>query len=192
MANYYIADLHFAHENIIQYDKRPFADADEMTRVLTENWNRAVTDSDIVYILGDFCMAKEAEWPAYLQPLAGKKVLIRGNHDLKQPGPAVKKLFLDVKEYLELTGSGKHLILSHYPIPFHKADGNPDCWMLYGHVHNTREYDFMVKLRREIKEQCTERGHCAGNWINIGCMMPWMDYTPRTLDEIIEREKAFL
>ena len=61
--------------------------------------------------------------------------------------------------------------------------------MLYGHVHTTREYDYMVKLRREIKASCTEEGRCIGNWINVGCMMPWMDYTPRTLDEIIEREK---
>ena len=64
--------------------------------------------------------------------------------------------------------------------------------MLYGHVHNTREYDFMVKLRREIKANHTEDAHCVGNWINVGCMMPWMDYTPRTLDEIIEREKPYI
>lgn len=25
--------------------------------------------------------------------------------------------------------------------------------------------------------------------MNVGCMMPWMDYTPRTLDEIIEAWK---
>ena len=61
--------------------------------------------------------------------------------------------------------------------------------MLYGHVHTTREYNFMVKLRREIKARHTEDGHCVGNWLNVGCMMPWMDYTPRTLVEIIEREK---
>ena len=23
---------------------------------------------------------------------------------------------------------------------------------------------------------------------NVGCMMPWMDYTPRTLDWIVEQE----
>ena len=28
------------------------------------------------------------------------------------------------------------------------------------------------------------------NMYNVGCMMPWMDYTPRTLDEIIERYTA--
>ena len=31
---------------------------------------------------------------------------------------------------------------------------------------------------------------CRGQFINVGCMMPWMDYQPRTLAEIIEREEA--
>ncbi len=30
-----------------------------------------------------------------------------------------------------------------------------------------------------------------GNFINVGCMMPYMDYTPRTLDEIIEGDAEF-
>lgn len=50
----------------------------------------------------------------------------------------------------------------------------------------------MQKLRREMKMAHTEQGRCVGNWIDVGCMMPWMDYTPRTLDEIIEREKMML
>lgn len=50
----------------------------------------------------------------------------------------------------------------------------------------------MQKLRREMKMAHTEKGRCVGNWIDVGCMMPWMDYTPRTLDEIIEREKMML
>ena len=43
-------------------------------------------------------------------------------------------------------------------------------------------------IYKEIKEFCNESGHAKGNFINVGCMMPWMDYTPRTLDEIIEKE----
>lgn len=118
---------------------------------------------DTVYILGDFCWAKESEWPSYLGPLAGQKVLIRGNHDPRQFSQTTKKFLSDVKDYKEITDNGRHVILSHYPIPFHKADYNPDCWMLYGHVHTTREYDFMVKLRRETKASHTEDGYCVGN-----------------------------
>ena len=192
MKNFYIADLHIGHANIIKFDQRPFADINEMHRAIVENWNRVVRGDDTVYILGDFCWAKESDWPFYLAPLAGQKVLIRGNHDPKQFSQATKKYFSDIKDYKEITDSGRHVILSHYPIPFHKADYDPNCWMLYGHVHTTREHEFMVKLRREIKASCTEQGHCVANWVNVGCMMPWMDYTPRTLEEIIEREQAYI
>ena len=185
MANYYIADLHIGHANVIRFDNLPFHDLNEMHQTIVDNWNRTVKTTDMVYILGDFCWAKESEWPFYLAPLAGQKVLICGNHDPKQFGQQTKKLFQDIKDYKEITDCGKHLILSHYPIPFHKADYNPDCWMLYGHVHATREYDMMVKLRMEVKANHTEQHHNIGNWINVGCMMPWMNYTPRTLEELI-------
>lgn len=191
MANFYIADMHFCHESVIKLDSRPFADIGEMNRVLAENWNSRVKGGDIVYILGDFCWAKESEWPEYLRQLSGQKVLVRGNHDPKEFSQKTRKLFSDVKDYKEITDGGRHVIMSHYPIPFHKADYNPNCWMLYGHVHSTRENDLMVQLRRDIKASRTEDGHCVGNWINVGCMMPWMDYAPRTLDEIIEGDKAF-
>ena len=189
MSIFYIADLHIGHANVIKFDNRPFANLNEMHNTIVENWIRVVRGDDTVYILGDFCWAKESEWPFYLGPLAGQKVLIRGNHDPKQFSQTTKKFLADIKDYKEITDSGRHVIMSHYPIPFHKADYDPNCWMLYGHVHVTREYDYMVKLRREIKASCTEEGCCVGNWINVGCMMPWMDYTPRTLDEIIECEK---
>ena len=191
MANFYIADLHIGHANIIRFDNRPFHDINEMHQVIVDNWNRAVKTTDTVYILGDFCWAKESEWPFYLAPLAGQKVLIRGNPDPKQFGQETKKLFQDIKDYKEITDSERHLILSHYPIPFHKADYNPDCWMLYGHVHATREYDMMVKLRKEVKASHTEQHHNVGNWINVGCMMPWMNYTPRTLEELIAGDAVY-
>ncbi|MBQ3664432.1 MAG: metallophosphoesterase family protein [Clostridia bacterium] len=191
MAIFYISDLHLGHANVIRFDNRPFADLDEMHREIIGRWNAAVTDEDTVYILGDFCWGKEADWLLYLPQLSGQKVLIRGNHDPKQFGAEVRKYFQDIREYKEITDSRKHVILCHYPIPFHRADYSAACWMLYGHVHITRERQYMDRFRSQIKANCRERGDCVGNWINVGCMMPWMDYTPQTLDRIIEREKAW-
>lgn len=79
--NYFISDLHIGHANAIKYDNRPFADITEMNNKIIENWNSRVKTDDTVYILGDFIWAKEHLWPFYVEPLAGKKVLIRGNHD---------------------------------------------------------------------------------------------------------------
>ena len=63
--------------------------------------------------------------------------------------------------------------------------------MLYGHVHQTIEYEYIAKLRREVKANSTGYGTPSGNFINVGCMMPYMNYTPRTLDEIIAGDEAF-
>ncbi len=52
---YYTSDLDFGHRNVLKFDSRPFADIDEMDRVLIENWNNRVRSDDTVYILGDFC-----------------------------------------------------------------------------------------------------------------------------------------
>ena len=32
--NLYISDLHFGHSNVIRFDHRPFADRDEMDRLM--------------------------------------------------------------------------------------------------------------------------------------------------------------
>ena len=100
-------------------------------------------------------------------------------------------LLSDIADYKEITDTGRHVILCHYPMPFHRADYDEKFFMLYGHVHNTREYAFLEKLRKELQETRTERSHARAQFINVGCMMPWMDYTPRTLDEILDgKEKA--
>ena len=94
MSNFYIADTHFGHLNIIKFDKRPFDSVQEMNDYLISRWNKKVKNGDTTYILGDFCWNKEAEWVEILNKLNGNKVLIRGNHDLKQMSRTLKDKFL--------------------------------------------------------------------------------------------------
>ena len=58
--------------------------------------------------------------------------------------------------------------------------------MLCGHVHITSENDWLEKWRSELREHRNKRAANQGNIINVGAMMPYVDYTPRTLDELIE------
>ena len=145
----------------------------------------------ISYILGDFIWAKESEWPSIVGSLCGNKVLIRGNHDPKQFSAATKRMSQEITDLKEIKDSGKHVVMCHYPIPFFRASFASTAFMLYGHVHQTIEYEYIAKLRREVKANSTGYGTPNGNFINVGCMMPYMDYTPRTLDEIIEGDARY-
>ena len=60
-----------------------------------------------------------------------------------------------------------------------------------GHVHQMKEYEYLKELRKVIKANASGYGTPNGNYINVGAMMPYMNYTPRTLDEIITGDEAY-
>ena len=184
--NFYISDLHFGHANVIKFDKRPFATIEEMDTALIRNWNEAVRKNDNIYILGDFCWGKSEQWVELLSQLRGNKYLIAGNHDIKNPSSTVRRYFQDWKDYKEIDDKGRRVILCHYPIPFYKSDYSESTFMLHGHVHITFENEYLENLRYQIENDPYERS--AKNlcqFYNVGCMMPWMNYMLRTLDEIV-------
>ena len=78
---YLISDTHFCHKNIIDYCSRPFKSVEQMDKTMIDNWNKLVTDDDIIIHLGDFALATENQIRELLSQLNGYKILIRGNHD---------------------------------------------------------------------------------------------------------------
>ena len=76
-----IADTHFYHENIKKFQGRP----DDFNEQIIKNWSKLVQYDDVVIHLGDviFGLNKEEVLPSLMATLPGKKVLCRGNHDLK-------------------------------------------------------------------------------------------------------------
>lgn len=123
----------------------------------------------------------------YLEAFSGNKVLIRRNHDPKEFSKTTRSFFQDVKDYKEIRDGDKGVILSHYPIPFHKQGYDENTWMLYGHVHVTKEYDYLQKLQANVRAAWKQHGDPHDNFVNVSCMMPWMDYTPRTLENIVSK-----
>lgn len=168
---------------MIRFDNRPFADVEEMHRELVRRWNERVAPEDTVYILGDFIWKKENLWPEIVRQFQGNKVLLRGNHDPRGFSKETRDLFQDVRDYKEIMDSGRRVILCHYPILFYKKDYHKNTYMICGHVHTTRENEYLELIRKKMRsdESCVSLGQVY----NVGCMMPYMNYTPRTLDEII-------
>lgn len=180
----YIADWHYAHGNILAFDGRPFSSVEEMNAELVRRWNEAVKPGDTIYVLGDMFWCKADDAIPVLKVLNGNKILIRGNHD-RIGDSQFDKCFAAIKEYLEVKDGNRKVILCHYPIFAFKNHYYDGYYHLYGHVHNTWE----ERICDDIREVMARRGTpCMMK--NCGAMMPWIDYTPRTLDEIFGTESG--
>ena len=180
---FYIADWHYDHANILAFDNRPFKTIQEMNETLIERWNNAVSAGDTVYVLGDMFWCKASEAVPVLNKLNGQKFLIKGNHDRCNSGEFIKK-FVKVTEYLEVEDNGRNVVLCHYPIPCFKNHFY-GWYHLYGHVHNSFEANMMEHNKYLMEELYSKQ--C--NMFNVGAMMPYINYTPRTLDEILNAQK---
>ena len=132
-----------------------------------------------MYVLGDMFWCKAQDAIPILRSLKGQKFLIKGNHDRCNDNKFLRE-FVKVTEYLEVKDSGRTVILCHYPIPCFKNHFY-GSFHLYGHVHNSFEWNMMEHDKYLMEELYTT----PCQMFNVGAMMPWMDYTPRTLDEII-------
>lgn len=99
-------------------------------------------------------------------------------------------MILRICDYKEISDTldGKNVksVLCHYPILMCK-DQHRGSILLYGHVHNSiEEYYFKKCLREMNNEDFFNRrsGEEVLRAYNVGCMMPYMDYEPKSLAEI--------
>ncbi len=194
--NYYISDLHLFHNNVTKagknYDDRPFDNLEQMHLMIKDKWNAKVTNGDTVYILGDVAMrGTREELMGFVAQLKGHKILIKGNHD-DVKDLRYRQLYEDICDYKEITdnisGRNESLVLCHYPILLWNNQHRGSI-LLYGHVHNSIEEYYFRKCLNEMNNEdffgrrTGDRVLCA---YNVGCMMPYMDYEPRSLAEIVE------
>ena len=172
---YFISDLHLGHKNVLQFDSRPFFTLEEMHEAIIRNWNQTVTDKDTVYLLGDVAWNDDIGYEIVKQ-LHGKKILVLGNHDNRID--RTRGLFEKVTQMAEIKVNGEFVVLSHYPMAVWNRSFYGSVH-LYGHVHNSKESE-MVRKHHECMIASGMKHECY----NVGCMMPYMDYTPRTLEQI--------
>lgn len=90
-------------------------------------------------------------------------------------------------------GENVKLILCHYPILMWK-DQHYGSILLYGHVHNSVEEHYFKKCLLEMDTEVffdRRRGDKVLRAYNVGCMMPYINYEPRTLEEIVMGNERF-
>ena len=86
MVNWYTADPHFGHDNIIRFCKHPFRSTPHMAQVLLANLQACVGAEDDLWILGDLVVGPRAMSRDWLVNLFGllpghRKHLVIGNYD---------------------------------------------------------------------------------------------------------------
>ncbi len=161
---WFIADTHFGHRRIIEYESRPFSCVNEMDEILIENWNNLIKDNDIVYHLGDIFICSSKRQEEISKRLKGNKYLFLGNHD-KATITKYNKLGFNVlcdRNHVSYKGF-KHdnysVELSHIPI-------EETIKNIHGHVHSN------IDKLDQIKYKC----------VSVECT----SYKPLHFDEIIE------
>lgn len=180
----YIADCHFSHQNILRYDNRPWQDMETMEKDMIRLWNETVSDSDTVYILGDVVWShKYEEWVRILKQLNGQKYIVKGNHDKTEILNLLKEynFIKDWSHQYVVQDGGRYVVLNHSPMPFFVNMHHDNTYHLYGHVHISFDAQCIKHVRRQIEELYLHEVRM----FNVGCMVPGMDYRPRTLDEIV-------
>jgi len=183
VTRWFTADLHLGHANIIRYCDRPWADVDAMDRGLTERWNATVAADDEVWVLGDVAMGRIDESLTLVHELAGRKLLVPGNHDRCSPGRGERAAewaeryrdagFAEIlPEVVELTLAGRPARACHFP---YFGDSHDEArfeshrpvddgrLLLHGHVHTRWRVD--------------------GRQVNVGCDV-W-DYRPVSEEALV-------
>ncbi|WP_127529500.1 metallophosphoesterase [Paenibacillus kobensis] len=155
---FFISDHHFGHKHIIDFESRPFANADEMNEVMIEKWNAVVGKKDKVFHLGDFSFLNKEKTTAIVSRLNGYKHLILGNHDRGRSRTWwLDAGFDEVSEHPIIYKD--FFFLSHEPMYMNK---HMPYVNVHGHIHS-QKYEGI-------------------NYFNVS-VEHW-DYTPLTFEQI--------
>ena len=156
MALWLTADLHLGHANIIRYCDRPFDTVADMDERLVDRWNERVADDDTVLVLGDVALGPISSSLGHVRRLAGRKVLVAGNHDRCWSGNGGKARawhgryldagFAEVHQgTIDVEVAGHRVRAGHFPYEGDSHDEDrfgshrPEDdgrWLLHGHVHD--------------------------------------------------------
>ena len=165
--NFWTADWHFFHKNIIKYCDRPFKQEKHMRNAFINNFNETVGKGDTTFVLGDVAMLGGSQWErlrGVIQKLNGTKHLIYGNHDEFRWQRYVDVGFTTVHSALWLKEDGLNLVMAHDSAIFCTLD--PGVVFLHGHIHT---------LYKSIPDQRV---------VNVGVDV-W-DYKPINIKQIRE------
>ena len=120
-----ISDWHLFHKNLREKVRSQFKSCEELAEHIVAQHNKAVTQHDTCYILGDIGNKEAIE--RYVPQMNGTKVLILGNHDTYS-----KEFYFEQFDYVydNPLFVHKRILLSHIP-----QKVTPGVINIHGHTH---------------------------------------------------------
>lgn len=106
-----------------------------------------MTSKDVVYIIGDLGMYHAKKITQILRNLPGRKVLIKGNHDIENlKYRPLRECFVDIKNMDTIQDQGQKIVLCHYP--FEEWNGYyRGFYHIHGHIHEKQDSIYRIPRR---------------------------------------------
>ena len=143
---YLTSDLHFGHDKDFMYGPRGFDSIEDHDRALIDKWNRTVSATDDVYVLGDLMLGDTVQGLQKLAQLNGVLHVVRGNHDTDNRWRYYGNVWnvIETKEAMTLKFQKFRFYLSHYPTLTANFDDGKELrrhlFNLCGHLHTKDKF----------------------------------------------------
>ena len=156
---WFMSDLHYNHENVIKFNRRPFENVKEMNWHIEQELITKVGPGDILFDMGDLFWKTDETTMKNVISLASPKewYKILGNHDNCNVyrKSYIGTLFTLLSDILEINvdheGRNYRLTLCHYPMISWNGKARGTL-MIHGHCHgnidniNTESTDLRVDV----------------------------------------------
>lgn len=142
---FFTSDLHFNHDREFVYGPRGFKSIEEMNETLIKNWNETVTNTDDIYVLGDFFLGTDYDYiDEVLNKLNGHIHLVVGNHDTpsKITWYTNWNSIVEIVDALRIKYKKREFFLCHYPVLTAGLEQDPNRAVinLFGHTHSKDKF----------------------------------------------------
>ena len=138
MVNWFSADYHLGHKNIIKYCHRPFKNIYEMNHTILNNLDKTTNPGDTLFYLGDLTFEQELA-EIFFQKFDYLNIhYIIGNHDTSEVIKKKKKNCVSVSQLKDIIINEQAITLCHYAMRvWNKSHYN--AWQFYAHSHGRLE-----------------------------------------------------
>lgn len=132
---YFMADLHFQHKRILEYENRGFKDIDEMDKAICKTLRDVLTEDCILFDLGDmFFGTRENKFKMLIDSIPCPIYKVLGNHDNEDFFRKHSDRFKEIADFFTFYIDSYPITVTHYPIidyPYMYRGGLE----VFGHTH---------------------------------------------------------